>query len=171
MFNLGEENRPETANGNERRRTLLIFGALAAIILGLLILLFAGSQESRDSDIAGMQGAGSNEFESYRERIQIEMIETIVHPNLVGMAQHEVRARLTNHGDKTLTAIGVRGRMLGLDDSTVAETVGYPVPRFRADPLPPGESLDFSIKIDRPGNVGEELVKDHALELNGLRFQ
>lgn len=171
MLNLEEDKQTETADRRERQRMLLIFGALAAIILGLLLVLFAGSEESKDSDIAGLHPAGSAEFESYREKIQLEMIETIVHPNLIGMAQHEVRARLTNLGDRTLTGIAVRGRMLGLDDSTVAETVGYPVPRFRAEPLPPGQALDFSIKIDRPGNVGEELVKDHALELNGIRFQ
>jgi hypothetical protein len=30
--------------------------------------------------------------------------------------------------------------------------------------------MNFSLKVDRPGNVGEELVKDHVLELRGLRF-
>jgi hypothetical protein len=171
MLNHEEASQLEALDRQERRRRLLIIGALAAIGLGIMVALFAGSQESKSSDIEGIQRTGTNDFDGYRDKVQIEMIETIVHPNLIGMAQHEVRARLTNLGDRTLTAVEVHGRMLGLDDSTVAETTGYPIPRANSQPLAPGKSLDFSIKIDRPGNVGEELVKDHALELRGVRWQ
>ena len=171
MFNLEEQSADEVSSRRQRKRLLLTIGGVSAVGLGLLIALFAGTQSTKQSDIEGIVRTGNAEFDSYREKVQVEMIETIVHPNLIGMAQHEVRARLANNGDRTLTAFEINGRMLGLDDSTVAKSTAYPIPRANQRPLPPGQSMDFSIKIDRPGSVGEELVKDHALELTGLRFQ
>jgi hypothetical protein len=171
MFDLENQSESAEINHRERRRLLLIIGGTSAVVLGLLIVLFAGRQESSQSDIEGIVRAGSLEYDAYRAKVQLEMVETIVHPNLIGMAQHEVRARLVNDGERTLTAIEVTGRMLGLDDSTIAKSTAYPIPRANQLPLPPGQSLSFSIKIDRPGSIGEELVKDHSLELTGLRFQ
>lgn len=170
MFNTDESSIQEGRNRSERRRLLIAVSVIAAIILGVIVILFAGSQQSGSAEITGVQRAGSPDFDNYRDKIQVEMIETIVHPNLIGMAQHEIRARVTNLGDRTLTAIEIQGRMLGLDDSTVAQSVGFPVPRTRPQPLPSGQSMNFSLKVDRPGNVGEELVKDHVLELRGIRF-
>lgn len=171
MFDLEEQSAAEVSNRRERRRLLLMIGGLSAIVLAILIALFAGTQEGKKSDIEGVVRTGNADYDSYREKVQLEMIETIVHPNLIGMAQHEVRARLVNNGARSLTAIEINGRMLGLDDGTVAQSTAYPIPRASQQPLPPGQSLNFSIKIDRPGSIGEELVKDHALELTGLRFQ
>ena len=170
MFNHEESSIQEGRDRSARRKLLISVSLIAAIVLTILIIFFAGTQQSGSAEITGVQRAGSPDFDRYRDKIQVEMIETIVHPNLIGMAQHEIRARVTNLGDQTLTAIEVHGRMLGLDDSTVAQAVGFPVPRTRQQPLPPGQSMNFSLKVDRPGNVGEELVKDHVLELRGLRF-
>lgn len=164
------ENEQALKDQKERKRTLWGLAAIAAFALILLVVMIIGTQNSKSSAIEGVLRAGTAEFDGYRNKVQIEMIETIVHPNLIGMAQHEVRARVTNLGDRSLTAVEVRGKMLGLDDGIVADAIGFPIPRTREKALAPGESLSFSIKIDRPGNIKEEQIKDHALELRGIRF-
>lgn len=171
MFDTQNQSDTELAIRRERRRLLLVIGGIAAVVLALVIALIAGRQDSRTADIEGIVRNGNVDYDGYREKVQIDMIETIVHPNLIGMAQHEVRARLVNNGDRTLTAIEVNGTMLGLDDSTIARSTAYPIPRATQLPLLPGKDLSFSIKIDRPGSVGEERVKDHSIQLTGLRFQ
>ena len=86
-------------------------------------------------------------------------------------AQYEIRVRLTNHGDRPLTAIELVGRMLSLDDKTLKENVSFPIPRGRTEPLPPGQSLPLSVKIDAPAKITEDMVKDLVVELRGLKFQ
>ena len=170
MFNYDETSPMVENDRRERRRRLISFGALTAVVIGILVALVSGSQQSADSDIQGMQRAGAGEFDAYREKVKLELVETIVHPNLIGMAQHEVRGILTNLGERPITAVEVKGRMIGLDESVVAGSTAYPIPRSTRQPLSPGNSVGISIKIDRPGNVGEERVKDHSLDLTGLRF-
>lgn len=170
MFNYEEKSPEKETEQRERRVRLLSFGALTAVVIGVVLAVVTGSQQSRDSDIQGIVRAGDGQFDTYYEKVQVELIETIVHPNLIGMAQHEVRARLTNQGDRLITAIEVKGVMIGLDDSVITSSTAYPIPRSARQPLSPGGSVGFSIKVDRPGNVGEELVKDHKLQLTGIRF-
>ncbi len=154
----------------ERRKLLIGLTAIAGFVIILLIAIFLGIGERKPRDIEGILRAGTPEFDAYRHNVQVEMIETVVHPNLIGMAQHEVRGRIINGGDRPLTAVEIHGRMIGLDDGTIAEVNGLPIPRTRETPLAPGDSFSFSLKIDRPGNVKEESVKDHSLELRGLKW-
>ncbi|MEY4166476.1 MAG: hypothetical protein ACOYLF_06290 [Blastocatellia bacterium] len=170
MFNYDQKSPAEESERRQRRVRLISFGAVTAVIIGLIVALVSGSQQTADSDIQGILRSGDNQFDAYREKVRIELIETIVHPNLIGMAQHEVRARLSNEGDRPLTAVEIKGRMIGLDDAIITSSTAYPVPRSTRPPLPAGNSVSFSIKIDRPGNVSEDLVKDHLIELTGLRF-
>jgi len=160
----------EAAEKRSRTRMLLGLTAIAGAALSLLIGLLMAARPSSSVAIEGIQREGTREFDGYRSQITVEMVETIVHPNLVGMAQHEVRGVITNQGQRPITALEVRARMIGLEDQTIVETLGYPIPRTRAKPLAPGEQFPFSLKLDRPGNVSEDLVKDHSLELRGVRF-
>jgi len=170
MFNCEEKAVADAAERRQRKVRLLSFGALTAVTIGVFTALFSGTQQNRDSDIAGIVRSGNSQYDVYRDKVQVEMIETIVHPNLIGMAQHEVRARISNLGDRSVTAVEIKGRMIGLDEATITTSTAYPIPRASTTPLLPGGTIGFSIKIDRPGNIGEELVKDHALEVTGIRF-
>ena len=160
----------EAAEKRSRTRTLLALTVIAGAALLLLIGLLVTTQPSSSVAIEGIHRTGATEFDGYRSQITLEMVETIVHPNLVGMAQHEVRGVITNQGPRPITALEIHARMIGLEDQTIVETLGYPIPRSRSKPLAPGEQFPFSLKLDRPGNVSEDLVKDHSLELRGLRF-
>lgn len=160
----------EEAEKRSRRRTLWALSAIAGAALLLLIGLLMATQPSSSVAIEGIQREGTGEFDQSRSQITIEMVETIVHPNLLGMAQHEVRGVISNQGQRSITAVEVRARMIGLEDQTIVETFGYPIPRARSKPLSPGEQFPFSLKLDRPGNVSEDLVKDHSLEIRGVRF-
>jgi len=160
----------EAAEKRSRTRIMLALTAIAGAALLLMVGLLMATQPSSSKAIEGIQREGAGEFDGYRSQITLEMVETIVHPNLVGMAQHEVRGVITNQGQRPITAMEIRARMIGLEDQTIVEATGYPIPRSRTKPLAPGEEYSFSLKLDRPGNVSEDLVKDHSLELRGVRF-
>ncbi len=164
------ENKAQKELEKTRSRAIFWIGGIAALALIALVALLARSRPESQVEVTGLLRAGTTEFESYKDKVEIQMIETVVHPNMVGMAQHEVRGRVQNNGDHVLTAIEIYGKMIDLEDKVVAEGTSYPIPRARQDPLKPGESLKFSVKIDRPSNVTEEAVKDHAIELRGIRF-
>lgn len=165
------EPEPEQTIEQKRSRVVLWMGVAAAVLITALIVMLARSRPQNEPVIENVLRAGAAEFDAYKDKVAIEMIETIVHPNMVGMAQHDIRAKLHNRGDRTLTGIEVFGKMLGMDDQPVAEGRSHPIPRTRQEPLKPGESMNFTLKIDRPGKITEDMVKDHALELRGLRFQ
>jgi hypothetical protein len=115
--------------------------------------------------------AGIAEFDSYQSKIEIEVIDKIVHPNMIGMAQYEIKARLLNKGDRTLTGIELVGKMFDMDEKLITQAISLPIPRGRTEPLKPGESMTVSVKIDAPAKVTEDMIRDLKVELRGLRFQ
>jgi hypothetical protein len=118
-----------------------------------------------------MVRAGAAEFDSYKGKVELEVIEKVTHPNMIGMFQLEVRATLHNRGDRPLTAVEILGKMLDMDDKVIAQNVSIPIPRVRKEPLKPGESMKISVKVDAPAKITEGEVKDIVVELRGLRFQ
>jgi hypothetical protein len=153
-------------------RGKLIAGGLAIIALSLIGAVFyiAVSKPKSAPALPNAMHAGTAEFDSYKDKVSLEVIEKIVHPNLVGMKQYEVQARVTNLGDRTLTGIELAGKMIDLSDNLIKESLSFPIPRARTEPLKPGESMKVSVKIDGPGKVSEDDIKDLLVELRGLQF-
>jgi hypothetical protein len=87
------------------------------------------------------------------------VIDKIVHPNMIGMAQYEVQARLTNKGTRPISVVEVIGRIYDLQDKVVAENVSIPIPKARREPLQPGESIKITVKVDAPAKITEDQVK------------
>jgi hypothetical protein len=167
VFENGGDNGAE----QDRSRALLIVGAIAVVILAVLITLLATTKSASEREAENMVRAGSPDFESYKDKLDLEVTDKIVHPNMIGMWQLEVRARLTNRGDRSLKAVEVLGKMFDLEDKIIAQAVSMPIPRVRQSPLSPGESMNISVKVDAPARVSEDEVKDISIELRGLRFQ
>ena len=94
-----------------------------------------------------------------------------MHPNMIGMLQLEVRARLHNRGDRPMTGVEIQGKMFDMEDKIIAQNTSIPIPRVRQEPLKPGESMRISVKVDAPGKISEGEIKDIVIELRGLRFQ
>ena len=167
VFENGNDNGAE----QDRSRALLIVGAIAVLVLAALITMLALTKPASVREVENMLRAGSPEFEAYKAKVELEVIEKVVHPNMIGMWQLEVRARLTNQGDRELTGFEILGKMYDLQDKVIAQAVSMPIPRVRKEPLKPGESMRISVKVDAPGNVSEAEVKDISIELRGMRFQ
>ena len=171
MFEPGET---EKATAQRRSRAILLIGAVGALVLAVLVILVRQAFHSSTPANAGLENAvraGAAEFDSYREKVIFEDKEIIVHPNMIGMAQFEVRAKMTNRGDRIISGVEILGKMIDLADRVVAQNVSLPIPRLRREPLAPGESMRISVKVDAPQKVSEADVKDVTLELKGLRFQ
>jgi len=154
----------------QARRSIILITAIALIVVTALYLIVTQSKPQYQQTLQNVSRAGSAEFDGYRDKVGLEIIEKIEHPNLVGMSQYEIQARLTNNGDRTITGIELVGKIQGLDDQIIRESISLPIPRLRSEPLRPGESMKVAVKIDRPGNVSDADVKDLLIELHGLSF-
>ncbi len=165
------DNETDKETQQARSRALLVVGGVAALALTALIVLLASTKPQSASVVENIVRAGSPEFDAYKDKIELETIDKIVYDNWIGMFQIEVKARLHNRGDRTLTAVEVLGKMFDLEDKVLSERSSIPLPRIRKEPLKPGESMNVSVKVDAPGKITENEVKDVVIELRGLRFE
>jgi hypothetical protein len=161
---------PVNEEKNPIRPFIWIGGVAVVVIMGLIWLLVSVNLDNRSNSLANVSRSGTAEFEGYKDKLELEVIDKIVYPNMIGLWQLEVKARMHNRGDRPVTGVEVLGKMLDLNDKVIAQATSIPVPRIRREPLKPGESLAFSVKVDAPGKVTEAEVKDIVIELRGLRF-
>jgi hypothetical protein len=165
----------ENENGKiverERSRALLWVGAAGALAIAVLLLVLIKAKPENAPVVENVLRASAQEFEAYKGKVELEILDKVVHPNMLGLAQYEVRARVHNRGDRTLSAIELTGLMIGLDDKTIKQITSLPIPRGRQEPLPPGDSIPVSVKIEAPAKITEDMIKDLVIELRGLKFQ
>lgn len=169
-----EEKKNEQESPPSRARALLIMGGIGLLVVLSFIWLASQALKPPQSAAPGLEDAlraGAPEFEAYRDKLSFDDKEIIVHPNMIGMAQYEVRAKLTNNGERAVAGVELLGRMIDLNDKVIAQSTSVPIPRLRREPLAPGESMRISVKVDAPAKVSEAEVKDVTVDLQGLRFQ
>lgn len=169
-----EPEETEKTTARRRSQAMLIVAGVGALVLALVVILIRQALAPGNHPANALENAlrqGAPDFEAYREKLVFEDKEIIVHPNMIGMAQYEVRARLTNRGDREVNGLELLGKIVDLQDVVVAQNVSMPIPRLRTKPLAPGETMRISVKVDAPAKVAEADVKDVTLELRGLRFQ
>jgi hypothetical protein len=159
---------------NSEKRTTNIFlwalGAAALISLGLIVFIYSQSNREARPILERVVRAGSPEYDSYKDKIVFEVIDKITYPNMIGMFQLEIQAKMHNRGDRSLTGVEVMAKMLDMSDKVIAQNTAIPIPRIRQNPLKPGESFSLSVKVDAPSRITEAEVKDITIELRGLQF-
>jgi len=165
-----EEPVSEKTLEQKRSRAILWMGAATVMVFTAILVLLVRSKPQSDPVLDNVVRAGAADFDTYKGKIGIEVIDKIVHPNMIGMAQYEIKARLSNRGERMLTGVELIGKMIDLDDKLIKEAVSLPIPRGRTEPLKPGETMNVSVKIDAPAKVTEDMIKDLVVELRGLRF-
>ncbi len=169
-----ESEETDKTTAKRRSQAILLIGAIGALVLTVFVVLVRQALMSGASAGTGLENAlraGNSEFDGYREKLVFEDKEIIVHPNMIGMEQYEVRSKVTNRGDRVVSGIELHGQIFDLQDRVVAQNISMPIPRLRSKPLAPGETMRISVKVDAPQKVSEADVKDVTLELRGLRFQ
>jgi hypothetical protein len=161
----------ETNNDRNPIRPFIWVGVVAVVLIVALIWIVTHlDPESRPNTLDNVVRAGSTDFDAYKGKLEFEYIDKVVYPSMVGLWQLQVRARMYNRGDRPLTGVEVVGKMLDMEDKVLAQAMSVPIPRVRKEPLKPGESVEFSVKVDAPGKVTEAEVKDIVIEVSGLRF-
>jgi hypothetical protein len=171
------ENENENNNGagveQDRSRGLLVVGAIAALMLAILIIALAVTKSAGDREVENMVRAGSPEFDAYKDKVTVEVDPEgkMVYPNMIGMWQLQAKAKLSNLGDRELLSVEVIGKMIDHEDKVIAHAIKLPIPRVQPGPLKPGESTNIWVKVDAPQKVTEDEVKDITIELRGLRFR
>jgi hypothetical protein len=154
-------------------RPLLAVGAIAGLMLAILIIALALTRSTSNREVENMVRAGSPEFNAYKDKVvlEIDRDSRMVHPNMIGMWQLVASAKLTNRGDRELTGVEVIGKMIDLEDKVIAHKITRPLPSDRNGPLKPGESMIVKVTVDAPAKITEFEVKDILMELGGLRFR
>src|SRR5262245_14695061 len=167
------DNENDNVSERDRSRALLIVGAIAALMLAIVITALMMTKPASEKEVENMVRAGSPEFDAYKDKVVLEIDQDskMVHPNMIGMWQLAVQATLSNRGDRELTVVEVTGKMIDLQDKVIADATSRPIPRIRPAPLKPGESMTVKVKVDAPAKITEGEVKDILMELSGLRFQ
>jgi len=167
------DNENDNVSERDRSRALLIVGAIAALMLAIVITALMMTKPASEKEVENMVRAGSPEFDAYKDKVVLEIDQDskMVHPNMIGMWQLAVQATLSNRGDRELTVVEVTGKMIDLQDKVIAHATSRPIPRIRPAPLKPGESMTVKVKVDAPAKITEGEVKDILMELSGLRFQ
>ncbi len=162
---------------------IMALGAIGALILAGVVVFFTRSAQpppppaqaalpgGTQAKLENALRAGAPEFDNYKSKVTLEDEETYAAQNIIGLTQFTVRAKLHNRGDRALTGVEIIGRIYDLQDKVVAQNTSLPIPRARAAPLKPGESMSILVKVDTPSNIKEDDVKQVKIELQGLRFQ
>ena len=156
-----------------RPRAILFAGAVAALLLGVLIVALVRTKPSIDKESENLIRAGSPEFDSYKNKVMLEIDpeSRMVYPNMIGMWTLRAKAKLSNMGERELASVEVVARLIDYQDKVIAQAVKLPIPRDKPGPLKPGESLDIPVGVDAPPKVTEGEVKNITIELRGLRFR
>src|SRR5262245_25851871 len=115
----------------DKKRANWIVGVLGLLALSLIVavILAANSKPKAQPPLPNAVRAGAADFDNYKGKVELELIETIVHPNMIGLKQYQIKARLTNRGERTLTGIEVAGKMFGMEDQLITEGISIPIPR------------------------------------------
>jgi len=177
VFENENENENENNNGagveQNRSRGLLAVGAIAALMLAILIIALVMTKSAGDKEVENLARAGSPEFDAYKDKVTVEVDPEgkMVYPNMIGMWQLEARAKLTNRGARELTGVELVGKMLDFEDKVIAQAIQLTIPRVKRGPLKPGESMNIVLKVDAPQKITEDQVKDITIELRGLRLK
>jgi hypothetical protein len=157
----------------ERSRLIIVAGGLAVLVVILLIALFSwlGTKKQQAIEFAS---AGSSEFDSYAQFVRLEILEKKSGERFNKSQYKRVVCLLENIGDKTLTAVQLRGAAIRYTGETeenfeiVKEKFSTPVPGDR-DSLPPKQSMRVEIYFEP---LTEETVIDNLIvQLKGLKFK
>lgn len=166
-----ETNETEKSVEQTRSKAILWGGTVVVLLLAVVVILVARSRPHYKLELDEAVRAGSTEFEAYKDKLEVEITDKLTYPNVIGMFQIDIRARIHNRGDRAITGLEIEGKMLDLDDKVIAQRVSVPIPRIRKEPLNPGESIPVRVKVDAPGKITENDVKDVTIELRALKFQ
>lgn len=180
------ETETEQMTEQRRSRLLMILGGAGALALAMVIVFLSrGTRPANVPVNAGAQlpggtqarlenavRAGTPDFDGYKAKVTLTDFDKIGASNAMGMTQLALRARLTNHGDRTLNGVEIALRAMSFQEigKVLALNYGMPVPNKQGE-LKPGESMQITVKVDLPSTISENDVADIVPEITGLRFR
>lgn len=153
-----------------RSRSIKIVGITAVVFVLIIGAVLYVSQQGGSGWSPGLEPyrAGSPEFDSYQQFIEIEQRDPQGSENLLGQMIVVGRAILRNQGHRTLTQVEVRAVVYDAAGKELADRLALPVPRVRKQ-LEPGEAMLVQVNVDTvPAGANPTAV---TVFLNGLRFK
>jgi hypothetical protein len=157
----------------ERSRIIIVVGGLAILAVIILIVLFSWLG-TRKQQVIDLSFEGSVEFNSYAEFVKVEVLERKTGERFNKSQYKRMVCLLQNLGDKTLTAVQLRGAAIRYTGETVdnfeviKEKLVTPVPSDK-DSLPPKQSMRVEIFFEPlDENMG---IDDLIVQIKGLKVK
>ncbi len=157
----------------DRSRLIIVISGLA--VLGVIVLMiFVSSYSSSQKKEIDVALAGSPEFDSYAPNVRIENFEQIAGERLnVHFAR--MKCTVTNAGDKTITALHLRGVIFryldeSLKEELIKEKFVMIIPN-QFDKLAPNQRIRIEIfmePIPDPYSIAYVQMK---IDLQGLKTE
>jgi len=166
MFESPVESEAKTS----RSRSMMIVGATAVVFIIVIVIALYVSRQAGSEGVGWVEPlrAGSPEYDSYVQHVEIEQHEPEGAENLLQQVMVVARAALHNRGDRTLSQIEVKAIVFDAVGNQIAEQVAYPVPKVSPQ-LGPGKSMFVQVKVDTvPAGANPAAA---SIVLNGLRFK
>lgn len=136
---------PGVKTEKDRSRLIMIVSAVAVLlVIGLVILV--GSRKPAEPVRVEMAGAGTAEFDSYSQSLQITDFEPFVGERL-NARYARLNFRVRNTGEKTLTGLQVRAAAVGFNNEILKEKIVTLVPG-RQDALAPNGVIAVEIFLE-----------------------
>lgn len=157
----------------DRSRIIIVAGGLAILAVILLIVLFSwlGTKKKQVTDFAA---EGSAEYNSYAEFVKVDVLERKSGERFNKSQYKRMVCLLQNLGDKTLTAVQLRGAAVRYTGDTtdnfevVKEKLVTPVPTDK-DSLPPKQSMRVEIFFEP---LDESMaIDDLIVQVKGLKVK
>jgi hypothetical protein len=157
----------------ERSRLIIVASGLAVLAVIILIVLFSwlGTKKQQTIDFAT---AGTAEFDSYAQFVRLEVVDRKSGERFNNSQYKRMVCLLQNIGDKTITAVQLRGAAIRYTGETVEnfevvkEKLATPVPSER-DSLPPQQSMRVEIYFEPL--TEETIIDDLIVQLKGLKLK
>jgi hypothetical protein len=157
----------------DRSRIFIVAGGLAILVVIILIVLFSwlGTKKQQVMDLSF---EGSAEYNSYAEFVKVEVLERKSGERFNKSQYKRMVCLLQNLGDKTLTAVQLRGAAVRYTGETVdnfevvKEKLVTPVPTDR-DSLSPKQSMRVEIFFEP---LDENMaIDDLIVQVKGLKVK
>ena len=155
----------QPAGNVEKDRSRMIMALSAgAVILVIGLILLVRVLRTGDPQAIEIARPGTPMFNSYIENVSLTVIDKWTGERL-DHKYARIRCSVKNNGDRVITALELRGALIGFSDEVLKEKLVDQVPR-QEDTLKPGEVIEMDIYIEPSPDLPE--IREMIVEIVGL---
>ena len=156
---------PVAKSEKDRSRTIMILSGLA--ILAVIALIIAVTSLGRRPAETEFAYAGSPQFDDYAASVVISSVEKFHGERITGKYAR-IQCKVENTGDRTVTALQLKARVVGTGGQLIREKIFTPVPNVR-NALESNQTMNIDVSVEPVPDESE--IMDMTIELVGLKLK